>query len=384
MYTIALKMLTEDKAKFIGMILSLSFSTIIIIQQMATFMGTMRRTYSTISDTPQAEIWVMNPSVKMIDDINPIRSIDLWRVRSIEGVQWAMPFYLGKIRAKLLNGQFQLCNLYGIDSATFVGAPHTMIEGRVEDLRKPFSIIVNQIGAEEMLAQDMGPDKPKRPLSVGDTLELNDRRATVVGICEVTRTFLSQPVIYTTFERAQYYSPFERKQLSFIMAHAADGVSAKEVCKRIDSITHLKAYTKEEFENKTVFYYLTKTGLPINFGIAVLLGILIGVAITGQIFFNFTSDNLQYYSLFNAMGASHFTLAKITLLQGVWVAFLGWGIGAGLASFLGFATRNTQLAFYMPWALFLGSGILIFTTCVVFSLISINRIFKIQLGTMFK
>ncbi len=55
------------------MILSLSFSSLIIMQQMAIFIGLMKRTYAVISDTPQANIWVMNPSVKMIDDINPIR-----------------------------------------------------------------------------------------------------------------------------------------------------------------------------------------------------------------------------------------------------------------------------------------------------------------------
>ena len=77
MYQIALKMLMEDKSKFIGMILSLSFSAIIITQQSAIFLGLMRRTYSIITDTPQAAIWIMNPSVKTIDDINPIRDIDL-------------------------------------------------------------------------------------------------------------------------------------------------------------------------------------------------------------------------------------------------------------------------------------------------------------------
>lgn len=383
MYRIAIKMLTEDKAKFFGMILSLSFSSIIIIQQMAIFIGLMRRTYSAISDTPQAKIWVMNPSVKMIDDINPIRMIDLWRVRSIEGVKWAMPFYKGLIRARLSNGQFQSCNMFGIDAATFVGAPHTMLEGRIEDLRKPFSIIVDTEGAHGKLAQDQGPGKPKKPLRVGDEIELNDRRAVVVGICKVTRTFRSEPVIYTTFDRALYYVPFERKQLSFILAEGDGAVSSADLCNKIEKTTQLKALTKPNFENVTIDYYLVNTGIPINFGIAVLLGLLVGAAITGQIFFNFTTDNLKYLALFNAVGASRMMLAKITLLQAVFVAFLGWAIGAGAASFLGFVTSKTQLAFYMPWSLFLGTGVLMMCICIGSCLISISRIFNIQLGTMF-
>lgn len=384
MYRIAIKMLVEDRAKFFGMILALSFSAIIITQQMAIFLGLMRRTYSAIKDTPNAHIWVMNPSVKMVDDINPIREIDLYRIRSIDGVQWAVPFFKGQIRSRLQNGQFQACNMYGVDAATFIGAPHTMLEGRVEDLRKPFSIIVNEEGVHDKLAQNMGPGKPKRSLRVGDQIELNDRRAIVVGICRITRTFRSEPVIYTTFDRALFYSPFERKRLSFILAEPDKGVTAKEACRRIEKITGLKAYTSDEFEQLTFDYYMENTGIPINFGIAVLLGLLVGAAITGQIFFNFTSDNLKYLAMFNVVGASRQLLARITLLQSSWVAFLGWGIGTGAAAFLGFVTEATQLAFYLPWQLFVGTGLLMWVICIISSLISIRRIFNIQLGTMFK
>ena len=384
MYRIALKMLVEDRAKFIGMILSLSFSAIIITQQMGIFIGLMRRTYSNITDTTHAKIWVMNPSVKMVDDINPIRDIDLYRIRSIEGIKWAMPFYKGLIRARLPNGQFQRCNIVGIDAATFIGSPPKMIEGRIEDLRKPYSIIVNKVGAEGMLAQYQGPGKPYKPLRVGDEIELNDQRARIVGICEVTRTFRSDPVIYTTYERATSYVPYERKQLSFVLAAPQENVNPHDLCKRIEKITNLRAYTKEEFEDTTINYYLINTGIPINFGIAVLLGLLVGAAITGQIFFNFTTDNLRYLALFNVVGASQVLLAKITLMQAIWLAFLGWGIGCGAAAFIGFVTEKTQLAFYMPWSLFLGTGILMVIICIGSSLISIQRIFNIQLGTMFK
>jgi putative ABC transport system permease protein len=384
MYRIALKMLVEDKAKFIGMILALSFSAIIITQQMAIFLGLMRRSYSLIQDTPQAHIWVMNPSVKMIDDVNPIRTIDLYRIRSIDGIKWAVPFYKGAISSRLPNGQFQTCNLFGIDSATFIGAPHTMLEGKVEDLRKPFSIIVDKVGAEDKLAQYQGPGKPKKPLRVGDEIELNDHRARVVGICEVTRTFRSDPVIYTTFDRALFYAPFERKRLAYVLAAPNEGVDVQVLCKKIEKITSLRAYTNTEFEEVTIDYYLRNTGIPINFGIAVLLGLLVGAAITGQIFFNFTSDNLKYLALFTVVGASRNLLAKITLLQATWLAFLGWGIGSGLAALIGFLTTKTELAFFLPWQLFVGTGFLMYIICIASSLISIRRIFNIQLWTMFK
>ena len=384
MYRIGLKMLTEDKAKYIGIILSISFSALIITQQMAIFIGLMRRSYSFIADTPQARIWVMNPSVKMIDDVNNVRESELMRIRSIKGVKWAMPFFKGLISARLPNGQFQTCNLLGVDSGTFIGAPHTVVEGAIEDLRKPYSIIVDREAAFDKLAQYQGEGKPKRPLALGDELELNDRRARVVGICNLTKTFRSDPCIYTTYKNATFYTPYQRKELSFIMVDADGSVPEEQLCQHIAQVTHLKAYTKEQFEQVTIDYYLKNTGIPINFGIAVLLGLIIGIAIMGQIFFNFTTDNLKYLAMFTVMGASRKMLAYITLMQALWVGFIGWGIGTGVAAAIGFFTEGTQLAFYLHWQLLVGTGILMLLLCIGVSLLSIIRIYTVELSMVYR
>jgi len=385
MYRIALKMLVEDKAKYIGMILSLSFSAVILTQQAAIFIGLMKRTYGNITDTPQADIWVMDPNVKYIDDITPLRDTDLFRVRSVPGVEWAVPFFKGTIRARQPEtGKFQTCVYIGVDSATFIGAPHTMLEGRVEDLRQPDAIIVNVVGAQDKLAYDQGPGEPKIPLQVGDVIELNYRRAKVVGICDVIRSFQSNPVIYTTYTQAIANTPFEERLLSFILVKSDGRMSAHGLCEKITRETGFSAYTKEEFKSKTIDYYMRYTGIPINFGIAVLLGLLVGAAIAGQIFYNFTTDNLKYSALFSIMGASRGLLARMTLLQATWLGIIGWGIGSGASALLGYLARNSELSYNLPWWLFLGIGLTMMLICYGASLISIRRIFNIELATIFK
>ncbi len=377
-------MLIEDRAKFIGMVLSLSFSTVIIVQQSAIFSGIMRRSYGPITDTPQAEIWVMDRNVKFVDDITPMQNTALAQVKSIKGVEWAVPFFKGAIRARLSNGQFQTCVLIGVDDNTLIGAPHTLLEGRVEDIRQPDAIIVNKQGVMNKLAKDQGPGLPKIPLQVGECLELNDRRAKVVGICDVSRTFQSQPFIYTTYARATRFSPLERKQLSFILVKSDGKIPVAALCKKISQQTRLAAYSKKEFEKKTINYYLKNTGIPINFGFTVLLGLLIGAAIAGLIFYNFVTDNLKYLALFAAMGASTWRLVMMSLLQALWIAFLGWGMGSGSSALIGFLSRNSELSYHLSWEIFLGAGIVILVICIAALLVSIARIFKIELGSMFK
>jgi putative ABC transport system permease protein len=193
----------------------------------------MTRTYGFVTDTGLPDVWVMDPKVQFIDDIKPMQDTMLLRVRGVEGVKWAMPLYKGLLKARLQNGNFQTCNVIGLDDATLVGGPPEMIQGSIADLRRAEGVIVDDVGASGKLAKvpegrDGKPIKGARaePLKVGDTLELNDRRAVVVGICRVSRTFQSQPVIYTTYSRALQFAPRERKLLSFIVAAGAAGREA--------------------------------------------------------------------------------------------------------------------------------------------------------------
>ena len=199
---VALKMLMGDRAKYFGIILGLAFASMLITQQASIFVGIMTRTFGFITDTALPDIWVMDSKVQFIDDVKPLQDTQLLRVRGVEGVEWAMPLYKGLIKARLQNGNFQQCNVIGLDDATLVGGPPAMVQGRLEDLRMAEGVIVDEVGASTRLARmpvdssgnPIALAKPE-PLKIGDTLELNDRRAVVVGICRVSRTFQSQPVI---------------------------------------------------------------------------------------------------------------------------------------------------------------------------------------------
>ncbi len=378
----ALKMLIGDKAKYIGIILGLSFASFIITQQMGIFVGLMTRTYGFITDTSQPNIWVMDQKVLYIDDIKPLRDTEVYRIQSIAGVEWAVPMYKGTIRTRLRDGNYQTCILVGIDDATMIGAPPVMLKGKVENLRWADAIIVNDVGAYDKLAHDFPIDE--HPLRIGDRLELNDNRASVVGICKVTRTFQSQPVIYTTYDQALLWSPFEQKLMSFVLAHSKPGVDPAQLCRKITSITGLAAYTSEEFKWKTIAYYMKYTGIPINFGVAVLLGFIIGTAIAGQTFYNFTIDNLRYFATFKAMGASTKLLTRMILVQSFWVAAIGWGIGMGIACLVGTLSLTTELSFAMPWQLFIGSILSIGLISMFSSWISLRTIRNIDPAIVFK
>lgn len=378
-------MLVGERGKYIGMIAGVFFASLIITQQLSIFVGLMSRSIGFLTDTSLPDIWVMDPKVQQIDDVKPMQDTRLYQVRGVDGVRWAMPLYKGGIRARLTNGTFQTCSVFGLDNATLIGGPGVMVEGKLEDLRRADGVIVDQVGARGKLAKKpSNPEEPPVPLKIGDTLELNDKRAIVVGIAQTTRSFQSQPVIFTTYTRALSFAPKERRMLSFILVKASPGQDLAELTKRITKDTKLAAYTLEEFKWVTLWYFIKNTGIPINFGIAVLLGFIVGTAIAGQTFYSFTVDNIRYFGTLKAMGASNWLLVRMIVLQAALVGFIGYGLGVGLASLTSYLSSKSELAFKFPWQLLAISATAVTLICIISALFSIRKVSRLEPAIVFR
>ncbi len=385
MLYIGWRMLVGNHSKFLGIVVGLTFAGLIMTQQPGVFVGLMTRTFGFITDLALPDIWVMDPEVQFIDDNKPLPSPALYEVASIEGVAWAKPLFKGLVTARLPGGGFQNCNLIGVDRATFIGAPAVLLQGNLNDLHQSDSIVVNQEGALDKLATPPRvPGGAKIPLQIGQRLELNDHRAIVVGIAKTSRTFQSQPIIFTTFERAIQFSPPQRQTLTFILVKAKEGENLQTLCDRIHRQTGLGAYTKEQFIDLTIEYYLKYTGIPINFGISVLLGFLVGAAIAGQTFYNFTLENMRYFGVLKAMGISNKVLLFMIVSQALFVAFLGYGLGLGVTCLCALLTQDSMLAFRFPYSLMLFSlgGILVISAFS--AILSLHQIFKLDPAIVFR
>lgn len=385
MIRLALAMLFRDRGKYFGIVMGVALAATVITQQGSIFVGIMTRTFAALTDMPQASIWVMDPKVQFIDDVKPLQDTELYRVRGVPGVAWAVPFYKGFVRARLSNGQFQNCNLFGLDDASLIGAPTRMLAGSVDALREADSVLVDKIGADSRLATPNPDPKGKAtPLGLRDTLEINDHRAIVVGLADATRSFQSQPNIYTTYSRATKFAPKERKMLSFVLAGAAEGEGTQAVCDRITRETGLAAYTNEQFRWITALYFIKNTGIPINFGISVALGLIIGAVITGFMFYSFTIDNLRYFGTLKAMGAGDGRLLGMIVVQALAVGIIGWGLGVGIATLFGRGARHTPLAFRTVWQLLFVSGAAVTAICVLAAMICMRRVVTLEPAVVFK
>ncbi len=375
---IAWKMLTGNVAKYLGMVLGIAFAALLIAQQSSIFWGLMMLTYSQIRDIQGANLWVMDPNMQYVDDIKPMSENELYRVRGVEGVEWAVRLYKGLSRARFPEtGRYQQVILIGLDDETFVGAPQTILLGKLEDLRQPDAIFIDERGYHQLW--------PGEPLRAGRVLEMNDRRAVIVGVCETSRTFMTFPIVYTRFSQATQFVPNERKVLSFVLAQNEPGTDPREVCERIHQQTGLKAQTRDEFAHTTFMYYFTRTGIPMNFGITVALGIIVGIAIAGQTFYLFTVENIRQFGTLKALGLSNRRIVGMILLQAFAVGTIGYGIGVGGAAGFGvFFKNHPRLAYNMPWWVLAATGAAVLLMVLVSSLLSIRRVLVLEPAVVFQ
>lgn len=375
---IALRMLMGDRAKYFGLIFGVAFATLLMSQQVSIFMGIIRRTASQITDVRDASIWVMDEKARYIDEVPALPDTDLYRVRGVEGVQWAVRLYYGQNRARLEDGNTRNLLLYGVDDETMVAAPQKMIVGSLADLKQPDAVIIDKAGYEYMW--------PGEPYQIGRTFELNDRRAVLVGVCKASPPFVTLPVLYTRYSQAVDFVPHRRNLMSFVLVQHEESQDPEEVCRRINEQTGLMALTQDQFFWKTVYYFLGSTGIPVNFGITITLGFVVGAAITGQTFYLFTIENLKQFGALKAMGVSNLRLIGMILLQALVVGILGYGVGIGLtAAFFESTSGITHLAGLSLTPLAAGGcGVAVLLIIMLTSLAAMAKVLVLEPAVVFR
>jgi putative ABC transport system permease protein len=327
--------------------------------------------------------------VEQVNETTPMRDTDVARVRSVDAVAWAYPFYSGFQRVRMENGSFKLVQLVGLDAGTLAGAPKRMIAGNFEDLRQPNAVVIDDLAIRRISPKD-------RKLTVGDSFEINDIEARIVGICEADNNFTVSPYVYTTYERALQYAPPQRKMLSAVLAAPRAGLTARQAAAEVEKETRLRAFVNEgftldpelgarEFSTATIRWYFKNTGIPISFGITMVIGFIVGISIACQTFYSFVADNQRHLGSLKAMGVGNAKLCGMLLIQAVTVGCIGYGLGMLMtAGFAMGAMKNEEPPFFLPWQAPVFSFVAVIGICCLAALLGMIRVARLEPAMVFR
>jgi putative ABC transport system permease protein len=379
MLTVALKMLFGDKVKYLGLVFGVAFATLLISQQSGVFVSLMARTASVILDAEEVNIWVMDPGVEYIDTIRPLKDSDLPRVRGVEGVEWAAPLFKANGLLRTETGRISNASIMGVDDAALIGLPRKFVLGDANALRGPDAIALDVLG--------FGLIWPGEEPQLGRIVELNDRRAVIAAIVDAQPSFTTAPIVYARYSTATQFVPAGRNQLSFVLARAASRQPPETVARRITEATGLQALSSSEFQWKTIFWVIGNTGIPTNFGVVIILGVIVGIAIVGLTFNMFIMENMKQYAALKAIGVTNGQIIGMVLLQAAVIGVVGYAIGTGLAAlFFETAAKNAPAlkGFWLPWQISAAMAVIAALIMILSTFIGLRRVLTVDPAVVFR
>lgn len=394
MLRVALKMLTGDRAKYTGLLFGIAFTSFLVTFAASYLSGFMTRGFALIVENGQADIWVMDPAVDSTEHLTNLPSSALDRVRSVDGVQSAVPLALGSAEVHFPNGQFHTFQVIGVDDATLSGVPPRKDGVAASVLRTPDAAIVDPGGTEgklqtPLLKADQWPRSPHlgvptRRLAVGDVVLVNGERVRIAGQADALPRYPPRPLLYMTYSNAARILLPERHRLTFVLVRALPGVSPAALARRIAARTGLRARTANDFKADTVFWFFANSEDVGDIASMISIAMLVGFGVTGVMLYMFTQENLKQYAVLKTMGATSRLLLSMIVAQAGLCAVLGTGLGLGLCALVGqFAIVEAHYPFRMMWFTPLLGGAMVLLVSIVAAVISARPVLKLQCGIVF-
>ncbi len=371
---IGFKLLVNDKPKFSALLIGITFAVFLMMQMTAMFAGILNRAYSNVTNIG-ATMWIMDPAVNTASSAIPLPDYLLDAVRSMDGVRYAVPMFIGGAQVRLESGTYQGITVVGLDDTSLFGRPE-LEQGKIEDIYADNSFFV---------VNDAEFDKLEHP-KIGTTFELNDHRGVIVGIAKVASNGLNGvPTLYTTYSRAIEYIPTTRFTISYVLLQAKDDAAIAGIKKQVAALGYV-ALTNVEFNSRISDYYTYKTGIGTNILMMTVISFLVGLSISGQTFYSFILENLEKFGALKAIGAKGRDLVYMILFMATFTAMTGFGLGIGLVTLMITISRSRMpnyAAMITYWNLGLAFGMVV-VIAAISSWFGVRRVLKIEPFDIFR
>jgi putative ABC transport system permease protein len=319
---------------------------------------------SLLVDQCDADVWVGHKKMTNVDFPHSIPRRWVQRIRSLDGVAAAEPYLVAHSVMTLPDGGFEQVLVVGCDPKSLLGSANLAFGSDPTVLRQADAIVIDRLDAHKI-------GNPQ----LGDIREIGRRRARVAGFTEGILGFLVTPYVFTTFDRAAEYLNRSTDEASYFLVKTADGVDPAELCRRIkERLPEAEAFTKAQYANASISYWLSRTGIGISFGAATVLGLIVGLVIVAQTLYAAVLDRLSEFGTLKAIGAAELQIHGVILSQALLLAMLGSALGLVCVSVVQAFCTSPRAPINIPWTVAAGSCALVVVICLGSSLLPYLRI----------
>lgn len=375
MASLALKNLFHEKVRFAVTLTGIVFSIILTAVQLGIFQGFIAASTDIIGQS-NADLWITSRNVTHVEQGVPFSESKLYQVLEIEGVAQAEKHIVSLgAQAKKPDGSDEGVTLVGYDLRANLAGPWNIVEGDLRDLEKPDAIMVDRLYAKEKLGIT----------GIGQVVEINSRRARVVGFTKGIRIFTSQPAVFTSFKNAQSFLNLNENQTLYLVVKAAPDTDIETLKATLAAkLKDVDVQTRGELVYRQAMYWVFGTGAGITVLVAAALAIIVGVVIVAQTIYAATVDHLKEYGTLKAMGATNLYLYRVIITQAVVSGVIAYVIGIIISLIISRISMEGTLAIIVNWQLCLALFVLTILMCSSASIVAIRKATTIDPAMVFR
>jgi len=373
MASLAVRNLFHDKIRFVVTIVGIVFSVVLVAVQAGLFIG-FTSTTSNIIDHSGADLWVTSKGVPFIEVSAPFSEQKVFRARAAPDVIEAQKYIVQFSLWKLPNGARENCEIVGFDPDSRMGRPWSVAEGHIDDLRLPYTVMIDRFYAPRLGA-----------MHIGDTVEIAKKRARVVGFTTGIRTFTTTPLVFTSLKNAVLYTSIPADETQFILIKTSPGADLNSLRAQLRAdLGGVEVWSRQGFSDLTTRYWMFGTGAGIAVILGGALGLLVGVVIVAQTIYAATMDHIREFGTLKAIGASNWYVYRVIFKQAIISAVIGYVIAICIAVFLAKRGQSSGANIVLPPVVLAALFVITVVMCLAAAMLSINKVTKLDPATVFK
>jgi putative ABC transport system permease protein len=306
---LALKNLTEERARLAISAGGVAFAVMLVLLLWAIVQGVVGQAGALVKNTP-ADVWVVQ---RGFTDLSHGFSVLPDRLRgelaTIDGVQRVSPIS-GAASELEINGVKTTLLVVGYDTTSGIGGPWSWASA-------PARPRTGEIVVDETFAETNG-------VQVGDRLELPDKPRRVVALSADTNQFTNQ-LAFAPVDDVRSLTRLD----DAVNFYAISTREPRAVKRRIERLhPSVSAFVKPEFiaNNEREI----RDGFEPILWVMVAAAFFVGMAVIGLTIFTATVEKSREYGVLTAIGAEPRQLYGVILRQAAVASLLGFAVGVAL------------------------------------------------------
>lgn len=368
---LAIRNLFHDRARFLVTLVGILFAVLLVAVQLGMFFGA-RQMITAMVEHAKGDIWITAYGAESIEQSLPLTGRERFTALSAPGVEAVTPLVVSFAEWRKPDSGSAHVVVVGFSKDEESLVPWNIVEGKALPA-SPDGVIVDRTYANALGIS-----------GVGSAAEVEGQRVRVEGLSSGIRSFTTSPYVFTSLAKAHALTGLPAEQANFYLVKLAPGANAEAVKRELKSRLHnVFVFTKEEFRQQNIKYWLFGTGAGAALLGGALLGLIVGTVIVAQTLYSSTKDHLSEFATLRALGSSAIYIHKVILTQAVVSAILGYSLGAALSLIISCFSDETALPMLFTPALAAFLLAVTLTMCAISAVSSILKVTKIDPAMVF-